>query len=232
MKHTPATTPAVQTKTSKKRTRPPAAPAAPWGKLHAEARVRFEVQQLRPGQREVLEGVFAGKDVLAMMPTGSGKSLCYQLPALFLPKPVVVVSPLIALMQDQRAKAEEAEIPVEKVDSTLTAGEKREMEQALEDGLTQLIYVMPERLENREFLARLAETGVSLLAVDEAHCISQWGHDFRPAYMGLGYARNQLGNPPVLALTATATQSVADDIHEQMHMKSPLMVNTGLSARI
>ena len=199
----------------------------PWDKLHTEAKARFGVEGLRPGQREVLEAVFAGRSVIALMPTGAGKSLCYQLPALFLPKPVVVVSPLIALMQDQQQKAEEAEIAVEKVDSTLTVSERTEATEHIEEGSSQLLYVTPERLENREFLDMLAAGGVSLLAIDEAHCISQWGHDFRPAYMGLGYAREQLGNPPVLALTATATDAVVHDILEQLHAEDALVVNTG-----
>ncbi len=202
--------------------------AVPWRRLHAEARERFGVEHLRPGQREVLEAVFAGRDAVALMPTGSGKSLCYQLPALFLPKAVVVVSPLLALMEDQRGKAEDADIAVEKIDSTLTVREKREAERAVAEGEAELIYVTPERLENREFLAKLAEGGVSLLAVDEAHCISQWGHDFRPAYMGLGDARRALGNPPVIALTATATGEVVEDIREQLKLHDPLVINTGV----
>ncbi len=202
-------------------------PAIPWAAVMKEARERFGVKRLRPGQREVLQAIFEGRDVLALMPTGSGKSLCYQLPALFLPKPVVVVSPLIALMQDQQEKAEEAEIAVEKVDSTLSAKEQTEAAEHIKDGTAQLLYVTPERLEKREFLDALRKRGVSLLAIDEAHCVSQWGHDFRPAYMGLGYARKQLGNPPVAALTATATENVVADILEQLQMRNPVTVNTG-----
>ena len=198
-----------------------------WGRVLGTARERFGIERLRPGQREVMEAIFAGRDVLALMPTGSGKSLCYQLPALFLPKPVVVVSPLIALMEDQKQKAEEAEIAVEKLDSTLNAEEKAEAEAHIAEGSAQLLYVTPERLENREFLEQLKKTGVSLLAVDEAHCISQWGHDFRPAYMGLGYAREQLGNPPVLLLTATATAPVIEDMLGQMRATDAVVVNTG-----
>ena len=124
-----------------------------------EARERFGIQRLRPGQREVLEAVFAGRDVLAIMPTGGGKSLTYQLPALFLPRPVVVVSPLIALMQDQEQKAEAADIAVEKVDSTITQTEAAEAKQDIRRGTAQLIYVTPERLENQEFLADLRKGG-------------------------------------------------------------------------
>ncbi len=203
------------------------APEIPWDLLHREARERFGIRRFRPGQREVLEAVMTGRSVLALMPTGAGKSLCYQLPALFLPRSVVVVSPLIALMQDQQEKAEDAEMEVEKVDSTLTVSESEEASSQIEAGAAQLIYVTPERLENQEFLAMLAAGGVSLLAVDEAHCVSQWGHDFRPAYLGLRYARERLGNPPVIAVTATATEGVIEDILKQLNVPDAVIVNTG-----
>ncbi len=201
--------------------------AAPWQRLRVEAKARFGVERFRPGQREVLEAIFTGRDVLGIMPTGAGKSLCYQLPALFLPNPVVVVSPLLALMRDQRDKAEGAEIAVEKMDSTLSRDEALDAMDAIESGESQLIYATPERMEKPEFLDMLRERGVSLLAVDEAHCVSQWGHDFRPAYMNLLYARERIGSPPVVALTATATDEVAKDIIDSLGMSNPQIVNTG-----
>jgi ATP-dependent DNA helicase RecQ len=199
-----------------------------WNRLHREAKKRFGVETFRPGQREVLEAVFAGKDVLAIMPTGSGKSLTFQLPSLVLPKPVVVVSPLIALMQDQQEKAEDANIEAAAINSTLTTSEEREAEESIEEGEHQLIYVTPERLENPDYLELLKQNGVSLFVVDEAHCVSQWGHDFRPAYLSLRDAIRNLGHPPVLALTATATAQVSDDIVQQLGLRDPVRVNTGI----
>ncbi len=199
-----------------------------WKDIEREARTRFGIKAFRSGQRDVLTEVFSGRSVLGLMPTGSGKTLTYQLPAVFFPKPVVVVSPLIALMQDQQQRAEEADLAVEKMDSTATKRERDKAEHEIDTGVAQLIYVTPERLEKEEFLAELrAAGGVSLLVVDEAHCISQWGHDFRPAYLALGEAREALGNPPVLALTATATEDVANEILDVLGIPDARVVNAG-----
>ena len=196
--------------------------------LHT-ARERFGIQRFRPGQREVLASVFAGRDTLALMPTGAGKSLTYQLPALLLPKPVVVVSPLIALMQDQQQKAAEANIAVEKLDSTLTLRQQQCAADEIAENIAQLIYVTPERLETPEFIESLLSSGgISLLVVDEAHCIAQWGHDFRPAYLNIGDARKRLGNPPVLALTATATDDVVREILTSLHADGARVIATGI----
>jgi ATP-dependent DNA helicase RecQ len=208
---------------------PTQAPATiPWAEILREAKRRFHIQRFRPGQREVLESVFRGRNTLALMPTGAGKSLTYQLPALFLPKPVVVVSPLIALMQDQQEKAADAAITVEKLDSTLRKAEANRAEQEIASHEAQLIYVTPERLQAQEFLAGLKDAGgISLLVVDEAHTIAQWGHDFRPAFLAIGEARRTLGDPPVLALTATATEDVTGEILSSLHAEDAQIVSTG-----
>ena len=193
-----------------------------------QARQHFGIERFRPGQREVLDSVFAGRDTFALMPTGAGKSLTYQLPALFLPRPVLVVSPLISLMQDQQLKAADAHIAVEKLDSTLTSKQAEEAAVEISGHIAQLIYVTPERLQNPDFLASLKQAGgISLLVVDEAHCISQWGHDFRPAFLSIGEARKALGNPPVLALTATATHQVIDEVLESLHARDATVINIG-----
>ena len=168
----------------------------------------FGVRQLRPGQREVIERTLAGQDTLAIMPTGSGKSLCFQLPALHLRSGLtLVVSPLIALMQDQVAKLGAAGVAAEQLHSGLLASEQAEALRRLGEGRGGgLVFTTPERLEDAEFMALLKARGVALFVVDEAHCISQWGHDFRPAFLLLKQALGRLGSPPVLALTATAPQ--------------------------
>ena len=211
-----------------KRARAKAGKPVPWAAILAEARTRFGIRNFRSGQREVLEEVFAGRSVLGLMPTGSGKTLTYQLPAVFAKRPVVVVSPLIALMQDQQERAADAHMVVEKMDSTMSAGELRRATREIDAGEAQLIYVTPERLQHREFVQELMDAGgVSLLVVDEAHCISQWGHDFRPAYLAIGDARKFLGMPPVLALTATATPEVVAEILDNLHATEAKVVNAG-----
>jgi ATP-dependent DNA helicase RecQ len=188
----------------------------------------FGIQHFRPGQALAIRNVMAGIDTLAIMPTGAGKSLCYQLPALQLPGVTLVVSPLIALMKDQHDKLDQLGIDVLRLDSTLSPRDEAEALTRLSDGRPCIAYVTPERLGEPRFRARLASVEVALFVVDEAHCISQWGHDFRPAYLGLGDAVRALGRPPVLALTATAPPRVKDDILAQLAIPEASVIDIGL----
>src|SRR5579862_1635294 len=185
------------------------------------ARRRFGIDNFRPGQALAIRNVLAGIDTLAIMPTGAGKSLCYQLPALELPGVTLVVSPLIALMKDQHDKLHELQIEVLRLDSTLSPRDEQAALSRLSENRPCIAYVTPERLGEPRFRDRLASVKVALFVVDEAHCISQWGHDFRPAYLGLGEAVEALGRPPVLALTATAPPKVKDDILAQLGLSGP-----------
>ena len=194
--------------------------------LDALARDRFGIAALRPAQRELLDAVLAGHDALGVLPTGSGKSLTYQLPALMLgPRVVVVVSPLLALIRDQRAHLARAGIASVELDSTLTSeGARAESEAAIREGRASIVYVTPERLAHPECVALLRARGVGLLAVDEAHTVAMWGHDFRPAYLGIARAREALGAPPLLALTATATLETRAEIVRALGMVEPCVV--------
>lgn len=200
-------------------------------RLRVLARERFGIHRFRPGQAEVMSALLEGRDVLAILPTGGGKSLTYQLPALALSGTTVVVSPLISLMQDQVEKLRALGINVEMINSSLTGKELREALQSIGSGGNELVYVTPERLVDPEFRRLLAETTPQLFVVDEAHCISQWGHDFRPAYLGLASAVEELGRPPVLALTATATEKVIGDIVRQLGMVEPQVLLAGFDRK-
>jgi ATP-dependent DNA helicase RecQ len=173
---------------------------------------RFGFASFRPGQEQIVESLLAGRSALAVFPTGAGKSLCYQLPALLLDGVTVVVSPLIALMKDQIDFLTRQGVDAARLDSSLDAGEVRSVTGRLRDGTLKLLYVAPERFNNERFLAQLGETNIALFAVDEAHCISEWGHNFRPDYLKLATRARELGAERVLALTATATPEVVADI--------------------
>jgi ATP-dependent DNA helicase RecQ len=196
--------------------------------LRRAAREHFDIERFRPGQRELIHAVLAGRDALGILPTGAGKSLCYQLPALFLKGVVVVVSPLIALMQDQEQRLAAAAIEAARLDSTVTARERAEHELELEQGRHRVVLLAPERLQTAEHLEPLQRRGVGLFVVDEAHCISQWGHDFRPAYAELRHVVEVLGRPPILALTATAPPAVAEDIQQSLGMRNAQIVYGGI----
>lgn len=188
---------------------------------------RFGFATFRPGQEDVIRAVLAGRDAMAVMPTGQGKSLCYQLPATLLPGLTLVISPLIALMQDQVAAMKQRKIAAAAFHSGLTGFEKNRVIQDLKQRRLQLLYLAPERMQHEEFLQLLRSLWVSLLVVDEAHCISHWGHDFRPDYLKIGRLRQELTNPPCLALTATATSRVQTDLCQRLSLRDPFRLVAG-----
>ena len=188
---------------------------------------RFGMEGFRLGQREVIEHVLAGRDVLCVMPTGGGKSLCYQLPALMLGGLTLVISPLIALMKDQVDVLCARGLRATLLNSTLDPAEQRVRLGEIEAGQYDLVYVAPERFRSPRFVETMLRVRPALLAVDEAHCISEWGHDFRPDYAQIGLARRRIGSPPCIALTATATDIVRRDIADQLELRDPEQFVTG-----
>ena len=188
----------------------------------------FGLEEFRPGQEEVIRSIVDGRDTIAVMPTGAGKSLCYQLPALHLPGTTVVVSPLIALMKDQTDKLNALGVKARQVNSAVESAELKDALRALEAGEVEFVFATPERLEDPSFIDILKSIKVDLFVVDEAHCLSEWGHDFRPAFLGLGAAIREVGAPPVLALTATATDQVLDDVTRQLKLRNPRRFNLGI----
>lgn len=187
----------------------------------------FKLREFRPGQHEVIDALLAGRSALAVFPTGGGKSLCYQLPALLLDGLTLVVSPLIALMKDQVDRLNTLDIPAARLDSSVDAEQLRTIYQGLDDGRIKLLYVAPERLTNERFLARLKRLSISMMAVDEAHCVSEWGHNFRPDYLKLAQLARELNAGRVLALTATATPAVADQIRDNFGIAQADHIQTG-----
>jgi len=181
----------------------------------------FHHQTFRPNQEEIIQDVVAGRDVLAVMATGGGKSLCYQLPAMMLDGMTVVVSPLIALMKDQVDTLSAQGVRVETLNSTQTYDERLRVEKDIAAGKIRILYVSPERVVTPAFVATLSRCRVALFAVDEAHCISMWGHQFRPEYREIKALREKFPTVPVIALTATATERVREDIVRELGMKNP-----------
>ncbi|MFM8319263.1 MAG: RecQ family ATP-dependent DNA helicase, partial [Bacteroidota bacterium] len=188
-------------------------------------------EAFRPGQEEIIESVLQGRDTLALLATGGGKSLCYQIPALALGGLCIVVTPLIALMKDQVRALHRLGISAEALISGLTREESEEILSKADTGQLQFLYLSPERLGNQDFLTRCRPWNLTLLAVDEAHCIAQWGHDFRPEYQRIGEFKASLSAPnlpnnkglPTLALTASATPAVCDEICERLGMHRPVV---------
>ncbi len=202
---------------------------APVPDVHLRDRIRdyFGFQNFRPGQALAVDAALKGRDTLVVMPTGSGKSLCFQLTALALDGITIVVSPLISLMKDQVDNLLDNGVWAVGLNSTLTAAQLAAAEKDIAQGQASIVYVTPERLADPKFRELLRSRKVELFVVDEAHCVSQWGHDFRPDYLSLGEAIDDLGKPPVMALTATATPDVIEDILAQLHIPNAEVVHTG-----
>ncbi len=192
-------------------------------------KIHYGFDSFWPGQEQVINNILANKSTMVIMPTGGGKSLCFQLPALVLDGVTIVISPLIALMKDQVDSLNQIGIPATFVNSSISLAETDQRLEAVKKGRYKLLYIAPERFYNLEFMQALSDIKVSLFAIDEAHCISQWGHDFRPSYLKLRDAINEIGSPPVMALTATATPEVRQDIMKQLGLKNPKLVITGFA---
>ena len=192
-------------------------------------KIHFHYESFLPGQEKAIDNILEHKNTVVVLPTGGGKSLIYQLPALVMEGVTIVISPLIALMKDQVDSLERVGIPSTFINSSISPAETAQRLAAIKDGTYKIIYIAPERFYNQIFMAELKQIKVSLFAIDEAHCISQWGHDFRPSYMRLKDAIRFVGSPTVVALTATATPEVRDDIVKQLDLKNAELVITGFA---
>src|SRR5213595_4220159 len=189
--------------------------------LSATLKKHFGHDQFRPLQREIIEDVLAGRDVFVLMPTGGGKSLCFQLPALLRNGLTIVVSPLISLMKDQVDALQTSGIPATYLNSTLDRDESKARWRGLHRGEYRMLYAAPERLMLDSFLERALNWRIAQFAIDEAHCISEWGHDFRPEYRELKKLRTHFPDVPIMALTATATEQVRADIIKELNLRDP-----------
>ena len=199
---------------------------------HAVLQQYFGYTEFRPGQEELIDATLSGRDAFGVMPTGGGKSLCYQIPALLFDGITLVVSPLISLMKDQVMALKNAGIPAAFINSSLTFEQIRKVYGYIRENRYKIIYVAPERLLTDGFLNAVSETEISLIAVDEAHCISEWGQDFRPSYQKISeFIRALPYRPVVSAFTATATERVRDDIVRSLELRDPFRIITGFDRK-
>ena len=194
---------------------------SPTEKIYATLSEIFGFTSFRPNQEAVVQAILARQDAFAVMPTGGGKSLCYQLPARIMPGVCIVISPLISLMKDQVDAARANGLVAAAFNSTSTTDDKNYIRDALQNHALDLLYISPERFNSEHFLDRLKTLNISFFAVDEAHCISAWGHDFRPDYLALARIRDDFPEVPLAAFTATATPRVAEDIVNRLRLHNP-----------
>ena len=195
---------------------------------HEALKKYFGHTAFRPAQETIIDALLCGRDVLGVMPTGAGKSLCYQIPSLIFDGVTFVISPLISLMKDQVAGLKRLNIPAAFINSSLTANQHREVLRRIQSGRYKIVYVAPERLETVDFLRFASLANISFIAVDEAHCVSQWGHDFRPSYLKISDFVDNLKSRPVIgAFTATATADVKRDIIKLLNLQDPVGLTTG-----
>ncbi|MFA6995542.1 MAG: ATP-dependent DNA helicase RecQ [Patescibacteria group bacterium] len=192
-------------------------------------KIHFGYESFLPGQEAAIDNILIGRDTIVVLPTGGGKSLIFQLPALILEGITIVISPLIALMKDQVDSLERVGIPATFINSSISPQETDKRLEQLKQRVYKIVYIAPERFYNHNFLSQLKQIKVSLFAIDEAHCVSQWGHDFRPSYLRLKEAIKFVGSPVVVALTATATPEARDDIIKQLNLKDPELVVSGFA---
>ena len=192
----------------------------------------FGYENFRPGQDEIIKHILNKEDCLGIMPTGAGKSICYQIPAMLLPGITIVISPLISLMKDQVDSLNEIGIPATYINSTLTNSEYSQTIENILYNVYKIIYVAPERLNSDTFINLLNKLNISMITIDEAHCVSQWGHDFRPSYREIANIILNLKERPIVsAFTATATQIVKEDIINLLHLSNPYTLTTGFDRK-
>jgi len=197
--------------------------------LFSTLKAVFGFESFRPNQADIIKSTMDGRDVFAVMPTGGGKSLCYQLPAKMLEGIAVVISPLISLMKDQVEGAVENGIPAAFINSSMTTQETSGVYRDIRNGTVKLLYISPERFAMPHFIGALKTLPISLFAIDEAHCISEWGHDFRPDYLGLSAIPREFPGVPVAAFTATATAKVQEDIIRRIGLREPFIVRASFN---